>query len=79
MLQIIFPLFLVFSVIYLLSIVMYLAGLFYSGNKSFFTRPYVSVVIAIKNEISRLPALLKCVREQDYPDDLLEIIIVDNG
>jgi len=76
--QLIFFLFLVFSVIYLFSIVMYWAGLFYSRKKSFFTQPYVSIVIAIKNEISRLPALLKYLQEQDYPDDLLEIIIVDN-
>ena len=79
MLQLICFLFLVFSVIYLLSIFMYWAGLFYSKKKSFFIQPSISIVIAIKNEIPRLPALLKYLQEQDYPDDLLEIIIVDNG
>ena len=79
MLQLIFFLFLVFAVIYLFSIIIYWAGFFYSGKKSFLAQPHVSIVIAIKNEISRLPTLLKCLQEQDYPDDLLEIIIVDNG
>ncbi len=38
----------------------------------------VSVVIACRNEEENLPGILKTLSEQDYPDSLLEIVIVDD-
>ncbi len=40
---------------------------------------YVSVVIACRNEEARLPALLRCISEQDYPKQLFEVIVVDDN
>lgn len=39
----------------------------------------VSVIIACKNEEERLPSLLESINNQDYPKELLEVIIVDDN
>lgn len=41
--------------------------------------PGVSVVIPTLNSAKYLPECLQSVRDQDYPDELLELIIVDGG
>ena len=41
--------------------------------------PSVSVVVAARNEEKRLPALLASLSRQDYPADLLEVIIVNDN
>lgn len=38
----------------------------------------VSIIVAARNEARNLPRLLSCLAAQDYPSDLLEIIIVDD-
>ncbi len=38
-----------------------------------------SIVIPVLNEEKRLPACLEALKNQDYPKDKYEIIIVDNG
>jgi poly-beta-1,6-N-acetyl-D-glucosamine synthase len=38
----------------------------------------VSVIIPCKNEQETLPALLECLAQQDYPNELIEIIVVDD-
>jgi poly-beta-1,6-N-acetyl-D-glucosamine synthase len=40
---------------------------------------YVSVIIACRNEQTRLPTLLRCLSEQSYPREFREIIIVDDN
>jgi cellulose synthase/poly-beta-1,6-N-acetylglucosamine synthase-like glycosyltransferase len=40
---------------------------------------FVSVVVACRNEEVNLPILLKNISEQDYPQNLFEIIIVDDN
>jgi poly-beta-1,6-N-acetyl-D-glucosamine synthase len=40
---------------------------------------FVSVIIACKNEENNLPSILCNIAAQDYPSDLLEIIIVDDN
>jgi cellulose synthase/poly-beta-1,6-N-acetylglucosamine synthase-like glycosyltransferase len=42
-------------------------------------RTFISVVVACRNEEEHLPALLKSISEQDYPDNLFEVIIVDDN
>jgi glycosyltransferase involved in cell wall biosynthesis len=37
-----------------------------------------AIIIPARNEAQNLPALLKSLFEQDYPKELLEIIIVDD-
>jgi glycosyltransferase involved in cell wall biosynthesis len=39
----------------------------------------ISVVVACYNEEKKLPALLKCLDNQNYPDALLEIILVNDN
>jgi len=41
-------------------------------------RPFISVIIAARNEESRLPVLLAALQQQSYPIDLRELIIVDD-
>ena len=41
-------------------------------------RPFVSVIIAARNEIAHLPALLEGLRQQDYPPDRFEVIVADD-
>jgi biofilm PGA synthesis N-glycosyltransferase PgaC len=40
---------------------------------------FVSVVVACRNEQKYLPLLLNCIAGQDYPEELFEIIIVDDS
>lgn len=37
----------------------------------------VSFIIAVLNEIARLPPVIESIREQAYPPDLVEIVVVD--
>lgn len=39
----------------------------------------VSIIITTKNEEKNIGNCLKSIREQDYPKDLIEIIVVDNN
>src|SRR3972149_10318722 len=38
----------------------------------------ISVIIAFRNEISNLPALLSALKEQEYPPILYEVILVND-
>ncbi len=40
---------------------------------------FISLVVACHNEQDNIPLLLKCIGEQDYPEKLFEIIIVDDN
>lgn len=42
------------------------------------TRPPVSVVVAARNEAQHLASLLTALKQQDYPADKIEFIIVDD-
>lgn len=42
-------------------------------------QPDVSVIIAAKDEALNIPRLLAALREQSYPRDRLEVIVVDDG
>jgi succinoglycan biosynthesis protein ExoA len=41
--------------------------------------PKVSVVVAVLNEVGNLPQFLESVVAQDYPADLVEVLVVDGG
>jgi len=77
-LNIVFWIALAFSSIYFVSLIIYVIGLRYPFHPKNTNRPFVSVVIAAKNEEKQLPGLLASLAEQDYPADRYEIIIVDN-
>ena len=40
---------------------------------------FVSVVVACRNEQKRLPHLLRSISDQNYPEELFEVIIVDDN
>jgi glycosyltransferase involved in cell wall biosynthesis len=42
-------------------------------------KPFVSVVVPVKNGANSIDALLKALLNQDYPKDKTQIILVDNG
>ncbi len=42
------------------------------------SRPFVSVIVAARNEAQNLPGLLDALRTQSYPTDRLELIVVDD-
>ncbi len=48
-------------------------------KQPFIEPPFVSVVIAARNEAERMASRLNNLLEQDYPSDKLEIIIVSDG
>ncbi len=67
--------------IYLAFVLFIIAGLFRHNEQSIITTdqtPFVSVVIAARNEESNLHDLLQDLVNQEYPLDQLEIIIVDD-
>ena len=76
--NIIFGIALTFSLIYFVSLLVYIYGLEFPFQPKNVNRPFVSVVIAAKNEEKQLPGLLASLSKQDYPADCYEIIIVDN-
>ncbi|MFA4838422.1 MAG: glycosyltransferase [Candidatus Neomarinimicrobiota bacterium] len=76
--SVIFGIALAFSLIYCASLLVYVIGLRYPFRPKNVNRPFVSVVIAAKNEEKQMDRLLASLAEQDYPADRYEIIIVDN-
>ncbi len=59
-------------------------GIFYRGMGRKYTaamnaKPFVSVIVAARNEESTIPQLLTSLINQDYPEDKYEIIIADDN
>jgi glycosyltransferase involved in cell wall biosynthesis len=42
-------------------------------------QPFVSVIIPVLNDFKRLKICLKALEQQTYPQELYEVIVVDNG
>ncbi len=73
----------IFLGVLLLYYLIYL-GIFYRGMGRKYTaamnaKPFVSVIVAARNEESTIPQLLTSLINQDYPEDKYEIIIVDDN
>lgn len=43
------------------------------------TKPFVSVIVPVKNEAKYISACIVSIFSQDYPSELFEVIVVDNG
>jgi biofilm PGA synthesis N-glycosyltransferase PgaC len=68
------------TVLYAISALAFLIGLHLpdsSGGSP--TRPFVSVVIAARNEADYIGECLKRLTDQTYPTDLYEILVVDDN
>ena len=71
--------FFVLSCLYVLFMIyVALGNIFTTNTKTTDLRP-ISVIIAAKNEASNIPVLLSCLVRLDYPRELYEVIIVDDG
>lgn len=58
---------------------LFLIGLLFRRSKrKCLDRPKVTVVVAARNEEEHLPECLQSLVEQDYPETLLEVIVVDD-
>jgi cellulose synthase/poly-beta-1,6-N-acetylglucosamine synthase-like glycosyltransferase len=67
--------------IYLAFVLFIIAGLFRHNEQSIISvdqTPFVSVVIAARNEENNLPDLIQDLVHQEYPLDRLEVIIVND-
>lgn len=75
----------IINLIAIISVIIYLASLFiFRWGLNFPTQkrktdlPSVSIIVAVKNEAPNLPHLVEQLTGQNYPDEKLEIILVDN-
>ena len=50
----------------------------FSGQQTASYTPFISVIIAVRNEEKNIPRLLKCISNQSYSKDHFEVIIVDD-
>lgn len=66
--------------IYILFVLFFLTGLqrLKSSEKTIKNWPTVAIVIAARNEGENLPNILQDLTQLDYPEELLQIIIVDD-
>lgn len=78
--MIIFPTLLLFVLgcLYLLGIIMLIFGLLRAKEDGETDRPFISVIIAARNEEDHIGACLSALSQQDYPAELHEIIVVDD-
>ena len=67
--------------LYLAFVVFIITGLFKHSEQHFNTYddpPFVSIIIAARNEEFHLPNLIQDLIKQDYPTDKLEVIIIND-
>ena len=69
---------LLFFSTYYLSVLFFLRGLFFDNFSKNSSTPFISVIIALKNEQKNLPTLINGLKKQDYPADKFEVLLIDN-
>ncbi len=72
-----FALYIIYGLYFVLGLLIFF-GLKNSGQTEHSGQPFVSVIIAARNEEENLPNCLKSLIALDYPRDKLEIIVVDD-
>jgi len=65
--------------IYSAGLILFLIGLFFPQKGSSTRQPFVSVVVAARNEADNIGACLDGLIQQTYPEELYEIIIVSDN
>lgn len=68
----------VLSLFYILALLIILFGLHKLRLRTTGDEPYVSVIVAARNEEDNIGALLTALTRQNYPSQMYEIIIVDD-
>jgi len=67
------------TLIYALVLLLFYWGLRFPVAPSSLKEPFISVVVAVRNEEQNLPNLLADLKRQSYPIDKWELIIVDDN
>ena len=70
--------FLVIIGLYCATLLFFFAGLFKKGGRQSALKPFVSIVIPAKNEAKNIINILNNLSQQTYPEDLFEVIVVDD-
>ena len=70
--------FLVIIGLYCATLLFFFAGLFKKGGRQSVLKPFVSIVIPAKNEAKNIINILNNLSQQTYPEDLFEVIVVDD-
>jgi len=68
----------ILSFYYFGLLLIFISGIFFTGKSSKLHPRGISVIIAARNEEKYLPHLLENLLEQNYPDELYEIIIIND-
>lgn len=77
--QIAIPIFLILSLFYLLTVGLVFWALGRLKDKNVRTEPFVSVIIAARNEAGRIRPTLEALEKLDYPVDRFEVLLVDDA
>ncbi|MFP4547004.1 MAG: glycosyltransferase [Fidelibacterota bacterium] len=67
-----------FSLVHFFAVILFFLGLFKKVDGESHSQPFVTVIIALKNEEENLHDLLRGLKDQDYPGNKHEILLVDN-
>ncbi len=77
--DIVLPLLLLFTVLYTLVALCFFFGLFRLNNQPRTAKtPFISIVIAARNEADYIGKCLDSLKQQTYPSDRFEILVVDD-
>lgn len=76
---VLFAVFILASLVYAGVVLLFRFGLRFPSQPQEHNQPLVSVVIAVRNEEKNLPELLAALRQQRYPLERWELIIVDDN
>ena len=77
--DLVLPLLMISTALYLIVALFFFTGLFRLNNQSTTTeKPFISIVIAARNEADYIGPCLESLKEQTYPTDLFEILVVDD-
>ena len=71
--------FFVVTAIYLIIVLTLIIALFLPDKEQTSEKPFVSVVVAARNEENHIGDLLEDLSQQTYPSDSFEVIIVNDG
>jgi cellulose synthase/poly-beta-1,6-N-acetylglucosamine synthase-like glycosyltransferase len=64
--------------LYCIQMLIFTIGLFFPNIKRQKNQPFVSVIIAARNEEKNIPHVIRDLKRQDYPSHEYEVILVDD-
>lgn len=68
----------ILTAVYVLMGVFFITGLYVPHLRTSSRKPFVSIIIAARNEASEIGECLSTVLNQNYPMELMEVIVVDD-